>query len=117
MSAGRTRAMKLAVRHVGTSAVVRVIGSANMNEAQRLRETLEALAAGKARRIVVDLSEMDFISSVGLGAIISAHLKCRHHQGRIFFVNPQPAVAELLETTRLTKLFPIYDDVEEALSA
>ena len=66
---------------------------------------------------MLDLHEMDFICSLGLGAIINGHLKSRHHQGQIRLVGPVPPVRELLETTRLTKLFGIYDSVEQALTA
>jgi len=65
--------------------------------------------------IVLDLSEMDFICSVGLGAIIIGHHKSRRHDGEIRLVNPQPAVRRLLEATRLTKLFPLYAGVEDAV--
>jgi len=51
----------------------------------------------------------------GLGAIIAGHARCRHHHGQIKLVAPSRPVRDLLETTRLTKLFPIYDSVEAAL--
>ncbi len=109
--------LEMDVREVGSAAVVHVSGSVDMSDAEKMRVTLEDLAAKPTALIVLDLSDMDFICSVGLGAIISAHLKCRHHQGRICLVNPKPAVRELLETTRLTKLFDIYQTVEEATAS
>ncbi|HAU38097.1 MAG TPA: hypothetical protein DCX07_10335 [Phycisphaerales bacterium] len=103
------------VRQIGGATVVTVNGSAGMSEAERMRAALERLAADRTPVIVLDLSRMDFICSTGLGAIIAGHLKCRHHAGQIRLVNPQPAVKQLLETTRLTKLFPIYRTVEQAV--
>ncbi len=102
-------------RHGEAAAVVKVFGSVSISEADRLREQLESLAAERVPVIILDLSEMDFICSLGLGAIISGHLKCRHHRGQIRLVKPLPQVRELLETTRLTKLFGVYDSVEAAL--
>ncbi|MDY7009587.1 MAG: STAS domain-containing protein [Planctomycetota bacterium] len=96
--------------------VLAIAGSVSMTDAQRLQEKLEELAAERVSVIVLDLKEMDFICSVGLGAIIVGHLKCRHHSGKVRLVSPVPSVRELLETTRLTKLFDIYDSVEEALT-
>jgi anti-sigma B factor antagonist len=109
--------LHLHLTKVGQTAVVKVSGSAGMNEAEKMRRTLEKLAVERTPVIVLELSEMDFICSLGLGAIIHAHLKARHHEGQIRLVNPQPAVRELLETTRLTKLFPIFASVEEAAVA
>lgn len=116
MSASSNKPLKLEVSREADSAVVKVFGAASMSEANRLRETLEKLAAEEVRVIVLDLREMDFICSLGLGAIINGHLKSRHHQGQIRLVGPIPPVRELLETTRLTKLFGIYDTVEQALA-
>ena len=96
--------------------VLAVAGSVSMTDAERLQEKLEQIAAERVPIIVLDLREMDFICSVGLGAIIVGHLKCRHHAGQVRLVSPVPSVRELLETTRLTKLFDIYDSVEEALA-
>ncbi len=107
--------LQLQVVRQGDAAVMSVVGSVSMAEAENLRQAIESLAAEKTPLVVLDLSDMDFICSLGLGAIISGHLKCRHHHGQIRLVNPTPAVRELLETTRLTKLFGIYESVDEAL--
>ena len=112
--AGR-KPLRLDVAREGDAAVVTVSGSVTINEADRLRETLETLAAERAPVMVLDLADMDFICSLGLGAIISGHLKCRHHRGQIRLVHPPPPVRELLETTRLTKLFGIFDSLAQAL--
>ncbi|MCD4699905.1 MAG: STAS domain-containing protein [Phycisphaerae bacterium] len=96
--------------------VLAIVGSVSMTDADRLQEKLEELAAERVSIIVLDLKEMDFICSVGLGAIIVGHLKCRHHAGQVRLVSPVPSVRELLETTCLTKLFGIYDSVEDALA-
>ena len=97
--------------------IVRVRGSAGMREAEQMRTVLEQVASTQPAVIVLDLSEMDFICSMGLGAIIQSHLRSRHHAGQVRLANPQPAVQELLETTRLTKLFQIFPTVEQAVRA
>ncbi|MFB3890398.1 MAG: STAS domain-containing protein [Phycisphaerae bacterium] len=107
--------LKVDVRRLASAPVVRIEGSASFAVADKLRSRLEKLAAEQAPLVVLDLTALDFICSPGLGAIISLHIKSRHHAGRIRLVNPQPAVLEILGTTRLTKLFPIFPNVEQAL--
>jgi len=107
--------LNLDVRRERDCAVVRVSGSAGMSEAEPMRLRLEELADSRIPVIVLDLTEMDFICSAGLAAIISAHLRSRHHRGQIKLVNPQPAVKDLLELTRLTKLFPVHETLDQAL--
>ena len=115
MTSPVNKPLHLDVARRGDAVVVKVDGSVAMAEAEQLRAVLEDLAAQRVPLIVLDVSEMDFIGSVGLGAIISGHLKCRHHRGQIKLVNPTEPVRELLETTRLNKLFGIYASVEQAL--
>ena len=107
--------LHLGIARHGNAAVVTVSGSVSITDADRLRKQVEALAAERVPVIVLDLGGMDFICSLGLGAIISGHLKCRHHQGQIKLVRPTAPVVELLETTRLTQLFGIYDSLDDAL--
>jgi anti-sigma B factor antagonist len=111
-----TMQLELDVESRGEATVVAVRGSAGMQDADRLRSALEELAEKKVPVIVLDLSGMDFICSLGLGAIINGHLKSRHHKGQIRLVNPQKPIRDLLETTRLTRLFPIYADVDQAVA-
>ena len=99
----------------GPVLIVTIKGSVGIVEAETLGRKLEELAAKQLPTMVLDLSEMDFICSSGLGAIISAYLKSRRHNGETRLVNPVPPVRELLETTRLTKLFPIYESLAEAI--
>lgn len=117
MTASANKPLQLNVTRQGDAAVMKVSGSVSITDADQLRKGLEALAAERVPLIVLDLSEMNFISSLGLGAIISGHLKCRHHHGQIRLAKPTGPVRELLETTRLTKLFGIYDSLEQALPA
>jgi len=105
----------LTVQRRDHAAVLKISGSVSITEADPLREKIDELVAEKVPVIVLDVSEMDFICSLGLGAIIAGHLKCRHHCGQIKIVQPSGPVRELLETTRLTKLFGLHDSVEDAL--
>ncbi len=103
--------LQLDVEEAPSAAIV--VGIA---EADDILARLEGLAKRQVPKIILDLSRMDFICSAGLGAIISAHLKSRHYDGRILLVDPKPEVRKLFETTRLTKLFPLHRSIEEAMS-
>lgn len=107
----------LTTRRVGGAAVVEIRGSAGIAEAERLKAGLEGLVEQKLTPIILDLRGMEFICSAGLGAIITAYVRSRHHRGQIRLVGPQPAVLRILETTRLTRLFSVYPGVDQALGA
>ena len=107
--------LKIEVQKQGSSAVVRLYGSAGIYDDVKLRRSLEKLAEEKVHITVLDLTDLDFIESAGLAAIVSGHLKNRHHQGEIRLAAPNAAVLEVIQKTRLDTLFPIYGSVEEAL--
>ena len=107
--------LSVQVEEIATGAVVRVRGSADMNEAATLRHRLEELTTKKCRWIILDLSAMDFISSEGLAGIILAHIRCRHVGGEVRIVSPQTRVLDVLVHTRLVMLFPPYASVQQAM--
>ncbi len=97
--------------------VVALHGAATMDVSAHLREELVGLAERQHAQIIIDLSDLDFIGSVGLGAIVAAHLKCRHHNGVIKLANPTEPILNLLTVTKLTELLSIFPSVEAALSS
>ena len=107
--------MEIAVRHEGDAAVVKLVGSAGMEEADELRQRLLAIADQKPRVMVLDMADLDFICSVGLGGMVASCLRCWRHQGVVRLVRPRPAIHEVLTKTKLTALFEVFDSVEEAL--
>jgi anti-anti-sigma factor len=67
--------------------------------------------------MVLDLGDLDFICSLGLGSIVAVYLRAMKHGGRVVVSRPAPAIREMLELTRLTHLLTVYDTVDAALAA
>ena len=66
------------------------------------------------RSFVIDLSDVAYLSSLGLGTLVSAHTKLRRVNGRLALVNPAPGVSEILKVTQLSEIFNIFPTVDEA---
>jgi anti-sigma B factor antagonist len=78
---------------------------------------LQAIADGQ-RRLVVDLADIEFIDSSGLGALVSALKTLRAQKdGDIRLANLQQPVVALLEVTRLNRVFSSYSTVEQAVQS
>jgi len=92
-------------------------GSADLTESGILDKHLQEIFAQGKYKLVMDLSGLDFTSSLGLSSLIRAHTRCRNNEGQLSLVNPQPKVLRVFKTTRLTELFTIYASVEEAVAA
>jgi anti-anti-sigma factor len=95
----------------GASEIVALAGELDMANAPIVAETLDALAES-ARPIVVDLSELDFIDSSGIHAIVSPR-----PQQTIVLVCPPGNIARVLSVTKLDRVLPLYETVDEALAA
>jgi anti-sigma B factor antagonist len=86
-------------------------------EAQPFQRELLALVDQGATKIVVDLSDVPFVASGCLGALMVAQKRVRGRGGYIRLIAPQPLVRSVLEITKLTKLFAIYRTTQAALAA
>ena len=109
--------LKIAIWRSRRVAVAKLCGSAEMAEAELLAEELGKLADEAAPVVVLDLSELAFIGSPGLTAVVNCHLRMRRNGGQIRLAAPRPAVLKVLQRTRLSDLFPIYRSVEQAIMA
>jgi len=76
---------------------------------------LGRLLARRPPRLVVDLAELAFTSSLGLSALIEAHRKCQAQGGCLILAEPQAAILKVFQTTRLDTLFQICPTVQEAV--
>jgi anti-sigma B factor antagonist len=76
----------------------------------------EYVDAGK-KKIVVDLKKVEWMSSVGLGMLISALTTLRNSDGQLKLANVTQGIQSLLTITRLVTIFEAHDSVEEAINA
>ena len=107
----------LDVAQHGDAVVVTPHGRLAELEARQLEDELVGRIDQGCVNIVLDMSDVPFVTSACLGAIMLAHKRVRDKNGRVRVVTPQPLVRQILEITKLTKLFGTYDSVEEALKA
>lgn len=74
-------------------------------------------AISECKISILDLEEVEFIDSSGLGKIVSTLRNAREKQQSILICNPRPAVNVLFEMVRLSQIAEIYDTREEALQS
>jgi len=67
--------------------------------------------------IIVDLSLVEFMASVGLGVLVRSAKALRLRGGNIVLLSPQPVVALVLEKTRINEVISVYNDLNTASEA
>ncbi len=105
----------LDVAEQGDASVLAVSGEVDVATVPRLREQLHGLVAGGSRRIVVDLERVDFLDSTGLGVLVGALKRVRSNDGELVLVCTSPRIRKVFEVTGLTKVFSLYDTVDDAV--
>ena len=96
--------------------VVAVKGEVDVYTAPRLREKLVELVSQGHLKIVVNLEDVDFLDSTGLGVLVGALKRLRSHGGELSLVCTQQRILKVFEITGLTKVFAIYDSVDDAVT-
>ena len=103
----RPSAFGFSVAHTDGCARVTVRGEIDIASSDQLRSALLGLADQGVRELTVDVADLSFIDSTGLGALIRVLKHYRANGGDLKLANPTKPVAKVLEITSLDKLFEI----------
>ena len=100
--------MEIRVQRDGNTTIVRVTGSCDMRCHVQLRERLLELETDDAEHIVIDLSDLGFIDSVGLKVLIAAWKRSRHGRHRFSVkLGGNGQVRKVFELTGLDRVMPL----------
>jgi anti-sigma B factor antagonist len=83
----------------------------------QVRDRVKDLLADGQRRILLDLGNINYIDSAGLGALISSYTTTKREGGQLKLVNLTKRIQDLLSITKLITVFDTYDDEKEALAS
>ena len=110
--------LKTKTRQVDGIAVVDVSGRITLGEETKLlRETVQCLLGGGQKEILLNLAEVSFIDSAGLGELVSAFTSVRNRGGDLKLLQLTRRVDDLLQVTKLYTVFDISDDEAAAIQS
>jgi anti-sigma B factor antagonist len=87
------------------------------HNSDELKAEMNRLFESGTKDLLVDLKEVRFIDSSGLGVLVSGFKNASTHQGSIKLCNLQAQVKSMFELTRLHRVFDIYQTIDEALES
>ncbi len=117
MAAGGLVDLKLGHYSKDGIAVVNVEGEIDIYTAPRLRELLIDLAGTNSYQLIVNLDKVGFLDSTGLGVLVGGLKRVRAHDGSLDLVCTQERILKIFRITGLTKVFGIYQSVDQAIAA
>jgi anti-anti-sigma factor len=99
----------------GTTPLLSLKGRLTLGEGSRaLRRSLEEIAAEGHKHVLLDLYEVSYVDSSGLGSLVAGYNSLKARKGSIGLLRVPPRVQELLELSRLTALFRFFATQEDA---
>ena len=108
--------VKLTTRQVGDVTVVDAVGRITLGDgASTFRDTVRYLAAGGKKKLLLNLAEVSYIDSSGLGMLVANYATVTNQGGHLRLVNVTSRVKDLLLITKLYTVFEVFDNETEAI--
>ena len=82
-----------------------------------LQQTLKSLAAGGEKKLLLNLAEVTYVDSAGLGALVRSHTAVTEQEGSLKLLHVPTKVQTLLKITKLNSLFESFDDEAKAVQS
>jgi len=110
--------MKATVRQVDSVTVVDVSGRITLGEdCKQLREVIREKLAKNHKNLLLNLADVTYIDSSGIGELVSAYTAVSNQGGQLKLLNLTRRVHDLLQITKLYTVFDIHDDEAKAISS
>jgi anti-sigma B factor antagonist len=98
--------------------VVRLSGRLTVGtEVATFRERMQKLFDTGGRTVILDLKDVDYIDSTGLGALVMCYTSQQKAGGKVKLLNLSRRGIELLIMTKLTTIFEVFDDEQNAINS
>jgi anti-sigma B factor antagonist len=108
--------VKITTRQAGGVTIVDVAGRYTLGGGTiTFSDTVRQLVADGHKRLLLNLADLAYIDSSGLGEMVASLTVAAKQGGSLKLLGPSPRVSALLQITRVDKLFEIFDNEPDAL--
>lgn len=97
--------------------LIRLEGRLDLNGTYSIEVQFVNRCAGDGVRVLVDLSEVSYVSSVGIPMLVNTAKSVVSRGGKMAFVRPQETVFKVLELVGVPQMIPIFDDLDAAIAS
>lgn len=110
--------MTLKTRQVGDVTVVDAAGRITLGEgSSAFRDSLKDLVAKGQKKILLNLAEVSYIDSSGIGEMVSGFTSVSNGGGQLKLLNLTKRIQDLLQITKLYTVFEVFDDEAKAVAS
>jgi anti-anti-sigma factor len=94
--------------------LIKLIGKLDIVGVGDIASKFSGYCAGDRPRVLVDLSDVEFLASIGIRLLTLNAKSVASRGGRMVLLNPTPEVRDILEITGIPAVIPVYDGLESA---
>ena len=110
--------MKIETRTVGDVQILDCSGKITLGEGtMAIRNTVREVLKNGGKKIILNLSEVNYIDSSGIGELVSTYTTVTNQSGQLKLLNLTKKIQELLQITKLLTVFSVYDNEQKAISS
>jgi anti-sigma B factor antagonist len=110
--------VKLTTRQVGDVTVIDAAGRITLGEgASTLRDTIRDLSKNGKKKLLLNLGEVSYIDSSGIGELVSGFTSVANAGGQLKLLGLSKRIKDLLQITKLYTVFDVYEDEAGAVSS
>ncbi len=108
--------LKLTTRQVGDVTVIDAAGQIKLGEGSSVfRDAIRDLTSNGNRKLLVNLGDVSYIDSSGIGEMVSGFTSVTNQGGQLKLLNLTKRVKDLLQITKLYTVFEVFDDEAAAV--
>ena len=107
--------MEIEFKDIGEHKVISISGEVDLYNVSELKKALFSVTDGSYSSVVVDLKDVNYMDSSGIGALVAVQKKMRPHNGKFALMNIHDDVLNILKLATLDKFFTIYESEEDLL--
>jgi anti-sigma B factor antagonist len=110
--------MKIENRVVGDVQILDCSGKITLGEGtMAIRNTVRELLKNGNKKIVLNLGDVNYIDSSGIGELVSSYTTVTNQGGQLKLLNLTKKIHELLAITKLLTVFPVFDNEQTAIGS
>ena len=108
--------LRITERPIADTLLLELTGSLVFDEGDRiLRDRIHELVEAGARRFLIDLHEVTYVDSGGVGALVELYLYVARVGGRLALMRPGPCAQRVLQITHLVSALDVFEDEQSAI--
>ena len=110
--------MEITLRTVGDIQILDCSGKITLGEGtMTVRNTVRDILKDNGKKIILNLADVNYIDSSGIGELVSTYTTVTNHGGQLKLLNLTKKIHELLQITKLLTVFQVFNDEQDAIGS